>query len=95
MSNASDQFYLLLLQGRVLTAVPTTANPTLPRSSSGSVPTNPQSTTPVYLLGVDGQGVGEDLDTLVLISADQKENREGIRFGDVVAIKSPAGKERY
>mmetsp|Transcript_6119 Transcript_6119/g.9233 ORF Transcript_6119/g.9233 Transcript_6119/m.9233 type:complete len:1075 (-) Transcript_6119:183-3407(-) len=82
-------------QGRVLTAVPTTANPTLPRSSSGSVPTNPQSTTPVYLLGVDGQGVGEDLDTLVLISADQKENREGIRFGDVVAIKSPAGKERY
>lgn len=86
-------------QGRVLCALPTTsdasANKTAPTPGVTGRPTPLPSSSVVYLLGVDGQGVGEDLDTLLFINAENKDDTGCIRYGDTVALKSPAGKERY
>lgn len=47
-----------------------------------------------FLLGVEGQGTGDPLDSLVFINADRRDDGGPIRFGNVVAIKAPAAKER-
>lgn len=56
---------------------------------------NNNSNGPVYLLGVDGQGVGDDLDIMVFVNAESKEFRGPIKYGDTICIKCPASKERY
>lgn len=47
------------------------------------------------MLGVEGQGVGDELDMMLFVNADNKDDTGSIKYGDTVALKSPAGKERY
>ena len=63
------------------------------RATSGR-PAPLSSASVVYLLGVDGQGVGDEMDTMSFVNADNKDDTGAIRYGDTIALKSPAGKER-
>jgi hypothetical protein len=86
-------------QGRVLTAIPTTSNPSHPiKGPVPGVTGRPEplaASSVVFMLGVDGQGVGDELDMLLFINADNKDDTGCIKYGDTVALKSLAGKERY
>lgn len=54
----------------------------------------------LYLLGIDGQGIGEPIDCIQFVNLEantvNKENSENapIKYGTVIAIKSPWSKER-
>eukprot|EP01041_Mallomonas_annulata_P006290 gene6290-12734_t len=78
-------------KGRYLTAVPTIATP-LPSNTNANAtgqPTKSSSTSasPTFVLGVEGQGVGDLLDCLTFVNTDNK-------YGATVAIKAPAARER-
>jgi hypothetical protein len=93
-----------------LTAVPTSASPVAPvrlipgtsaftagpPPSSAPLSSNPSSVQQqvVYLLSADGQGVGDDLDTIVFVNTEAKDKKHSMKYGDVVGLKSLAGKER-
>jgi hypothetical protein len=72
----------------------------IPSISNAVTTTKPSQTSTaagggaVYLLGVDGQGVGEDSDTMILVSTESKDSRDPIRYGDTLSIKCPASKDR-
>lgn len=55
--------------------------------------TVPQNTT-IYLLGADGQGIGEVTDALQFVNLEQKDSTAPLMYGATVAIKSAAAKER-
>jgi hypothetical protein len=92
-------------QGRYLCAVPTTADPVRPKgpsspASANTLAANPSSSVAassqlVYLLGVDGQGVGDVLDGVVPVNPDAREDRSCIRYGARICLRSPAAKERF
>lgn len=78
-------------EGRVMTAIPSVSN-----AVTTTKPSQPSTTGGVvYLLGVDGQGVGEDSDTMMLVSTESKDSRDPIRYGDILSIKCPASKDRW
>jgi hypothetical protein len=76
-------------QGRVMTAIPSISNVV-----TTTKPSQPPGGGAVYLLGVDGQGVGEDSDTMMLVSTESKDSKDPIRYGDTLSIKCPASKDR-
>ena len=89
------------LQGRYLCAVPTHTDPSRakghpPHSPSSSVPPSSSSSASlVYLLGVDGQGVGDVLDGVIPVNPEAREDRSCIKYGDCIALRSPAANERF
>lgn len=60
------------------------------RNGAASVPQN----TTIYLLGADGQGIGEVTDALQFVNLEQKDSTSPLMYGATVAIKSAAAKER-
>lgn len=80
-------------QGRVMTAIASISNAVTTKGANPAA-TGSAGGGAVYLLGVDGQGVGEEADTLILVSTESKDSRDPIRFGDTVSIRSPASKDR-
>lgn len=50
--------------------------------------------TQTFILGVEGQGIGEPLDCFVFVNADIREDVSCIKYGMTVALKVPAAKER-
>lgn len=78
-------------QGRVLTAIASVSNTV---TAKGSAPVAVGGSTAVYLLGVDGQGVGEEADTMILVSTESKDSRDPVRYGDTISIRCPASKDR-
>lgn len=94
------------MQGRYLCALPaTTADPpTRPKAphspshhaSLGAGSSSHSHSHPVvYLLGADGQGVGDLLDGLVPVHPEAREDRGCIKYGDRICLRSPAAKERF
>lgn len=69
--------------GRYLTAVPTTT----PGQSEGAA-------AQTFALGVEGQGVGDPLDALVFVNAENREDTGPLCYGAIVAVKAPAARER-
>lgn len=55
---------------------------------------NTQTHTQSFILGVEGQGVGELLDCFVFVNADNRDDISSMKYGMTVAIKAPAAKER-
>jgi hypothetical protein len=89
------------LQGRYLCAMPTTADPIRPKGPNSpstaitnSGPVNSAASL-VYLLGVDGQGVGDVLDGLVPVNPEARDDHSCIKYGDRISLRSPAAKERF
>ena len=70
--------------GRYLTAVPGEVT-----SSKDS-----KAVSKVFLLCVEGQGIGDPLDSLVFINAESRDDGGPIRYGSTVAVKAPSAKER-
>ena len=56
--------------------------------------TSTQTHTQSFILGVEGQGVGELLDCFVFVNADNRDDISSMKYGMTVAIKAPAAKER-
>ena len=63
------------------------ANATPPRGGSTS--------SMVYLLSADGQGVGDVMDGVVPVNPEDREDRGTIKYGDLISLRSPAAKERF
>lgn len=64
------------------------------RQNSGIAEKNVPQNTSIFLLGADGQGVGELTDALQFINLEQKDSTGPIMYGTTIAIKSTAAKER-
>jgi hypothetical protein len=52
------------------------------------------STAKAFLLGVDGQGIGEAQDCFVFVNSENRDDISPIRYGMTVSIKAPGAKER-
>ena len=48
-----------------------------------------------FSLGVEGQGIGEDVDCFTLINSDNREDSGPVRYGSTVSVKAAAAKDRY
>ena len=89
--------------GRYLTSVPVlqpaaagapgAAAPLLPAPAPAAPPAA-AALTKTFLLGVEGQGIGEAFDCFVFVNAENREDISPIRYGMTVAVKAPAAKER-
>jgi hypothetical protein len=78
-----------------MTAIPSISNAVATKTAQPQPPSAlPSAGGAVYLLGVDGQGVGDDSDTMVLVSTESKDSRGPIYYGDTVSIRCPASKDR-
>ena len=83
--------------GRYWTAMPTNGDgDESKRRESGIVSSSRAGAAP-FVLGVDGQGVGDPLDCLNFISLDSpgRDFRGPLRYGMTVAIKVSAAKDRF
>jgi hypothetical protein len=78
----------------VMTAVASVSNAVTTKTAQPQASATSATGGAVYLLGVDGQGVGDDPDTLILVSTESKDSRGPICYGDTVSIRSPASKDR-
>ena len=84
--------------GRYLTAMPTNGDgDESKRRESGIVSSSSGAGAAPFVLGVDGQGVGDPLDCLNFISLDSpgRDFRGPLRYGMTVAIKVSAAKDRF
>lgn len=77
--------------GKYLTAVPmpisatvTTVTEALSVDGKGSP----------FAVGIDGQGVGDPLDSVVFINAESREDSSPARYGMAVCIRAPGAKDR-
>jgi hypothetical protein len=77
-----------------MTAVASVSNAVTTKTAQPQASATSATGGAVYLLGVDGQGVGDDPDTLILVSTESKDSRGPICYGDTVSIRSPASKDR-
>ena len=96
--------------GKYLTSVPVlqpaagTATPLQTSSTTTTVPAPVAAAaataaaapapTKAFLLGVEGQGIGEAFDCFVFVNAENREDISPIRYGMTVSVKAPAAKER-
>ena len=48
-----------------------------------------------YNLGVDGQGIGEEVDCLCFVNSDNREDTSTVRYGSTVSLKATYAKDRY
>ena len=60
--------------------------------TSGAVPGKPALS---FSLGAEGQGVGEPLDCFTVVNPESKEDEGPIRYGQPLALRVAAAKERY
>ena len=89
----NENYALRGRKGLYLTALPTSSPNTLkdPESSSSSKVGNKST---YFLLGGNGQGIGEKFECLNFVNLEQREMKGPIKYGTTVAIKAPAAKER-
>ena len=68
-------------------------------STTSALSTNPVSNKNTinlsYLLGVNGQGIGEQVDCLCLVNSDNREDTSTVRYGSTVSLKATYAKDRY
>ena len=83
--------YLTIIPFSQPNAVPV---PIVASSTSKSVQIPSAPLTKAFLLGLDGQGIGEVQDCFVFVNAENRDDISPIRYGMTVSIKSPAAKER-
>lgn len=65
-----------------------------PAAASAQSQAQSASLAKAFLLGVDGQGIGEGQDCFVFVNAENREDILPIRYGMTVSIKAPGAKER-
>ena len=82
--------------GKYMTTIPFTLpnTPVVTSSTTKSIPIPSIPLTKAYLLGLDGQGIGEVQDCFVFVNAENRDDISPIRYGMIVSIKAPAAKER-
>ncbi len=78
---------------------PVTSQPQIPstpshNTSSTANNTQKSAASVSYILGVDGQGVGDECDHLTFTNPDSRDDFSSIKYGSVISIKSFAAKER-
>jgi hypothetical protein len=90
--NAAAQFHL------DATKAPAPAQALIAATASNPQQLNQSQSQPQpiqsFLLGAEGQGIGEALDCFVFVNAENREDVSPIKYGMTVAIKAPAAKER-
>ncbi len=63
--------------------------------SSNPLTDNKNNVNVNYMLGVEGQGIGEEVDCLCFVNSDNREDTSTVRYGSTISLKATYAKDRY